>query len=78
MHQDYTVMYPDFWSGYKEFWYSITKEEQAELIKFLQHVNGDALPGGMQKKYWHISGAQVLPSKISVFMSELLNKAKGF
>ena len=74
MHQDFGVCYPDLLSGLIEFWNSLKDKEKCELIDFLEHINSSDLPGGMQKKYWHKSGAQIYPSKIKVFFSELLNE----
>lgn len=71
MHQDYHVCHSDFWSGVEEFWQSITHVERTELIDFLRHITEDELPGGVRKKYWSLSGAQILPSKIKPFLDEL-------
>src|SRR5690606_1989750 len=74
MHQDYGVMFPDFWSGIEEFWRSISADERDDLLEFLHYVCGCDLPGGMPKKYWALSGAQVVPSKVNQFLKELLAK----
>ncbi len=71
MHQDYSLMYPDVLSGLDEFWSSLSKVEKDDLLNFIRHVNEDDIPGGMSKKYWAISGAQILPSKISLFLKAL-------
>lgn len=74
MHQDYGVMFPDFWLGMEEFWDSISPAEREDLLDFLRYVNGCNLPGGMPKKYWFLSGAQVVPSKVNEFLRELLSR----
>lgn len=74
MHQDYGVMFPDFWLGMEEFWDSISPAEREDLLDFLSYVNGCNLPGGMPKKYWFLSGAQVVPSKVNEFLRELLSR----
>lgn len=74
MHQDYSTIYPEFWSGIEEFWGSISSSEKEDLLEFTKYLTGGGLPGGMSKKYWLLSGAQILPSNMNVFLSELREK----
>ena len=71
MHQDFGIIFPEFWSGVEEFWGSISRSEREELLEFLGYVNSGNLPGGIPKKYWLLSGTQIVPSKINDFLKEL-------
>lgn len=77
MHQDYSIMFPDFWSGIEAFWISLSTSEKNDLVSFLDHVNNEDLPGGIPKKYWLLSGAQVVPSQVTVFLRELFLKVNA-
>jgi len=64
MHQDYGVIYPDFWSGLEGFWGAISSAERDDLLEFLSYVNNCHLIGGMQKKYWALrSSSNTIKSK---------------
>lgn len=74
MHQDYGIMFPDFWLGIEEFWSSISPAERDDLLRFLSYVNGCNISGGMAKMYWALSGAQIAPSKLKEFLKELFER----
>lgn len=77
MHQDYNVCYPEFWLGIEEFCRSVSSSERKELIEFLRYLNRSDLPGGMHKRYWLMSGAQIMPPKIKPFFKDLLVRIDG-
>jgi hypothetical protein len=71
MHQDFYICHPNFNEGLKEFWLPLSAIDKTDLMVFLDKINSDSLPGGMQKKYWRLSGAQIGTNKPKVFLHEL-------
>lgn len=76
LHQDYMLMYPDFWSGISEFSASLNCNERDELITYLTLLTTVELPGGELKKRWRNSGAQIVlrRGKPKEFFLQLLEK----
>lgn len=64
----------DFYHLLDDFWSSILNSEKVELLEFIEHLLNDNLPGGMQKKYWRLSGADMVPHKIELFLGEILSR----
>jgi hypothetical protein len=67
----------DFYCAIDDFWLSLSNAEKSELKGFMHHVLSDELPGGMKKKSWHLSGADLVPNKVEPFLSDILSRFKG-
>ena len=76
IHQDFMLDYPDFWSGIEQFANDITKEEREDLIKYLRPLVENEQPGGLLKRIWGNTGAEIIITRIKPkeFFAELLNR----
>jgi hypothetical protein len=77
-HQDFFICFPDPYDGILAFWNTISKTERTELLELLLYLNDANCVGGIPKKYWKLSGAQVTPANIKEFLKELQVKFETF
>lgn len=79
LHQDFMLDYPDFWSGIDSFISELDATEQARLIQFLEALVENEQPGGVFKKVWAKSGAQIYVAAATPrdFYVELLEHARN-
>lgn len=73
-HQDYFICFPDPDDGIQKFWDSISITYRNELLDLLNYLNSENCVGGIPKKYWKLSGSQIMPSNIKVFLKDLQEK----
>lgn len=79
IHQDFTIDYPDLFSGFYEISKALPPCDRKEVIDYLKFLTGSEITKKEKMQRWLESGSNlfVVQNRISSFLEEVLSAVTG-